>query len=87
MVTAEGRGEQGSWVLLLSFLLTLGEMVPLPNTQFLRLQNKGQQAAMVRLKHLPFLEAQGKSRDWAFAANRGEVRLCWESCALGHKVL
>lgn len=39
MVTAEGRGKQDSWVLLL-FLLTLGELFQHPETQLLHLKNK-----------------------------------------------
>lgn len=48
MVTAKRRGKQGSWVLLLPFLLTLGELFQLPETQFLHLQNRREQVVTVR---------------------------------------
>ena len=60
MVTAEGRGKQDSWVLFLSFLLTLGELFQLPETQFLPLQNRGEQAVTVRQNYSLCLEAPEK---------------------------
>lgn len=48
MVTEKQRGKQGSWVLLLSFLLTLGELFQLPETQFVHLQNRREQVVTVR---------------------------------------
>ena len=60
MVTAEGRGKQDSWVLFLSFLLTLGELFQLPETQFLHLQNRGEQAVTVRQNCSLCLEAPEK---------------------------
>lgn len=76
MVTAVGRGKESSWGLLLSFLLTLGELAWLSEAQFLHLYNK---AVVMRQDFSLFL---GKSS----AANSSEERECGADCGLGHRV-